>query len=204
MTATLWHLTEELEKNLDIHFPASNQEKCMRQGLCLVEEAGEYAGARRLYEHQRGPLQDVADELADVVITGHLAARYLSIHLNTVMGETSTNGLLCVLENACVFAGSLRRYLGAARRTGTRHEVATDLAKLVLAAHFAARDLGIDLDAAIDCKARKILTRGWKDRREECGNCGYDYGGRAPVWPCPRCQLAPRCEGDPLIEGINF
>src|SRR5215470_18809697 len=61
-----------------------------QQVLCLAEEVGEFVGAYRRaagLARRPGPWSDVAAELADVVITAHVAAVYLGIDLDTAIGD---------------------------------------------------------------------------------------------------------------------
>lgn len=55
------------------------------QVLCLVEEAGEFASAYRRstgWARRDGDMREVAQELADVVITAYVAAERLGINLD--------------------------------------------------------------------------------------------------------------------------
>lgn len=56
------------------------------QILCVAEEAGEVVAAwRRILSHGRAPatLDDLAHELADVIIATHVAAQVIGIDLDT-------------------------------------------------------------------------------------------------------------------------
>lgn len=74
---------------------------------------------------------------------------------------------LCLAEEAGEAAGAVRRYLGQARRTGTFEDAMAELADVIITTYVMAHQLGGDLDEAIDQKAAKIFTRGWKDLRSE-------------------------------------
>jgi|SRR5215470_15649861 len=61
-----------------------------QQVMALAEEAGEFVGAYRRaagLARRPGAWSDVAAELADVVITAHVAAVYLGIDLDTAVAE---------------------------------------------------------------------------------------------------------------------
>ena len=62
--------------------------------------------------------------------------------------------------------GAYLRLAGLHRRAGELGEVADELADTVISAYAAAGVLGIDLDAAVDAKARVLLTR-------DLGRLGY-------------------------------
>jgi NTP pyrophosphatase (non-canonical NTP hydrolase) len=70
-----------------------------------------------------------------------------------------------VAEEAGEFVGAYLRWAGQSRRTGTREEMAEELADVVVTAFAAAQVIGIDLHAAAVAKARKMLTRGFKEPR---------------------------------------
>ncbi len=74
------HMRQNATKFVDainIHFPGMYQQVSLQPTLCLVEEAGEFAGAmRRLMNLARrtGTMQEAMSELADVVISAYIAA----------------------------------------------------------------------------------------------------------------------------------
>ncbi|MGH3882889.1 MAG: hypothetical protein ACRDRC_05730 [Pseudonocardiaceae bacterium] len=74
-----------LTTHIDRHHTTSTPtELLMRQGLAIAEEAGETVGALRRYlgvARRTGTLDDVATELADVVITAYTTAHRLGIDL---------------------------------------------------------------------------------------------------------------------------
>lgn len=72
---------------------------------------------------------------------------------------------LCVVEEAGEFAGAYRRWRGYARRPGSFHEMAEELADVVIAAFFAADDYGVDLESEIRVKVAGIFSRSWKEPR---------------------------------------
>jgi NTP pyrophosphatase (non-canonical NTP hydrolase) len=68
---------------IDQHFPP--EEAAHRQVIALAEEAGEFAGAYRRYRgmaRRSGTIEEMASELADVVITAFVTAVVLNIDLD--------------------------------------------------------------------------------------------------------------------------
>lgn len=68
---------------IDQHFPPG--QAAHRQVIALAEEAGEFAGAYRRYHglaRRSGTFEDMAEELADVVITAFVTAVVLRIDLD--------------------------------------------------------------------------------------------------------------------------
>jgi NTP pyrophosphatase (non-canonical NTP hydrolase) len=70
---------------------------------------------------------------------------------------------LCLVEEAGEFAGAMRRWMGLARRNGTRIDAMQELADVVISAHVAAHVYGFDLEDAIARKWEVIMSRGFKD-----------------------------------------
>jgi len=70
---------------------------------------------------------------------------------------------MCVAEEAGEFVGAWRRYYGWARRSGTKGDMASELADLIIVTFIAAEVTDIDVMAALESKLEKIYTRGWKD-----------------------------------------
>ena len=71
---------------LDAHFDPNTA--AVRQVLAVAEEAGEFVGAYRRavgLARRGGPWADVHTELADVVITAHVAAVALGIDLDAAI-----------------------------------------------------------------------------------------------------------------------
>jgi NTP pyrophosphatase (non-canonical NTP hydrolase) len=71
--------------------------------------------------------------------------------------------VLALAEECGEFVGAYRRWSGQARRTGTRAEMAAELADVVLVAFVTAEELGVDLDTEITAKLADMFTRGWRD-----------------------------------------
>lgn len=70
-----------------------------------------------------------------------------------------------VAEEAGEVVGAYNRYTGTSRRTGTKDELAKELADTVFTAYMAANVLGINLQNALDEKYAILTTRGWKQGR---------------------------------------
>jgi NTP pyrophosphatase (non-canonical NTP hydrolase) len=70
-----------------------------------------------------------------------------------------------VAEEAGEVVGAYNRFTGPSRRTGTKDELAKELADTVFTAYMAAEVLGIDLQNALDEKYAILTTRGWKQGR---------------------------------------
>jgi NTP pyrophosphatase (non-canonical NTP hydrolase) len=65
-----------------------------------------------------------------------------------------------------------RRWLGIARRSGSKEEFAWHLARVVLAVHALANELDIDIDQAIADKVNVIFSRGWREVPADVSNRG--------------------------------
>jgi NTP pyrophosphatase (non-canonical NTP hydrolase) len=108
------------------------------------------------------------------VSTGHLRQ-----HATTIADQLRRHGfdpatagqrqVLALAEECGEFVGAYRRYTGQARRTGTRAEMAAELADVVLVAFVTAEELGVDLDAEITVKLADMFTRGWRDTTAQDG-----------------------------------
>lgn len=77
--------------------------------------------------------------------------------------ELATAQVLDVAEEAGEFVGAFRRYSGLARRPGTVEELEDEWADVIIAAFSAAKFLGINPVHAIERKAAKVLSRGYKE-----------------------------------------
>lgn len=99
-------------------------------------------------------------DLEELARTIYLGVRE-TLELNDYAMEIAQ--VLCVGEEAGEFTGAYRRWKGLARRDGDFEDVKSELADVVISAYTAARALGFSLDDAIDAKAEKVLTRGWKN-----------------------------------------
>jgi NTP pyrophosphatase (non-canonical NTP hydrolase) len=73
--------------------------------------------------------------------------------------------VLGLAEEAGEFVGAYRRWSGQARRSGTAEEMYEELADVIITAFVTACELGVDIDAVIASKLRKIHTRGWREPR---------------------------------------
>jgi len=143
-----------------------------RNVLCLAEEAGEVVGAYRRYTGQArrtGTLAELAAELADVVITGHVAAHEMDVDLHAYAWSAT------VAPSTVHFLSTERWIRELFARTGrfvdhfvdghgaTSPAAAIDLANVVAAAYAVGLALGINVDAAIAEKLTVVFTRGWRD-----------------------------------------
>lgn len=82
---TVHDIVAPLHVALEREFPNREQAAPV---LCVVEEAGEFAGAYRRATGQArraGPWSDVEDELADTVIASYSAAKKLGIDLDAAI-----------------------------------------------------------------------------------------------------------------------
>jgi NTP pyrophosphatase (non-canonical NTP hydrolase) len=70
------------------HFPTMYRDHPLQPTLCLVEEAGEFAGAmRRLMNlaRRQGTIREAEDELADTVISAYVAAEVYGFDLTAAI-----------------------------------------------------------------------------------------------------------------------
>lgn len=75
--------------------------------------------------------------------------------------------MLCLTEEAGECAGAYRRWIGGARRSGSRRDFEEELADVVIVAYVLAHYTGTDLPSAIYQKLQKIYSRGWQENHEE-------------------------------------
>lgn len=85
-------------------------------------------------------------------------------------GDIRPQQTLALVEEAGEFAAAARRYMGMARRTGTKRDVETELADVVITAFVAANVFGIDLKTAVDKKLQVIFNRSWRDQPTKEGH----------------------------------
>ena len=148
-------------KRLREHFPAD--EERIRQDFALAEEAGEFIGAYRRAKgmaRRRGSWDDVAAELADVLITAYVTAEVNGFEARPLR-HYGTHGTGNEHEDV------MDVYLGVAEyvRDAMEGRVMPDvsLRAAIGSAVRAAHTLGIDLNAAWRSKAERVLTRGWRE-----------------------------------------
>jgi NTP pyrophosphatase (non-canonical NTP hydrolase) len=67
-----------------------------------------------------------------------------------------------VAEEAGEAVGAVRRALGLARRKGDWSEAEEELADVIISAYVAGTVYDLDLDAAVERKWKKIMSRGFK------------------------------------------
>lgn len=158
------------------HFPAEDERD--RQVLALAEEAGEFVGAYRRaagMARRTGTWDDVEAELADVAITAYVTAHVLDVTVDLPaerdtepwasepVGDVGQNRHHAVLNTAATTGWFLDTYLLDAGALGAV------LGTVITAVHDAADALGIDLAAAVQAKAARVLTRGWRDTTPPTG-----------------------------------
>jgi NTP pyrophosphatase (non-canonical NTP hydrolase) len=157
----LAHFAAEIACHIGVEFPdplPPRREMVLRQLSSLVEECIELDQAI-----EDGDLEHIAPELCDASITPYLVAHYAHIDLDAVMlGQPYREA------GKAMKAG--RRFLGIARRTGTKEELASALARVVISVQFVAQFQGINLEQAIADKLNVIFSRGWKE--VTCYGCG--------------------------------
>lgn len=172
----LAHFAAEVARNVGREFPEPLvpwQEMTLRQLSSMVEEAIELDEAV-----DGGDPAHIAEELHDATLTCYLVAHYADIDLETT---------LCVVapayEQPYRLAGKAmkagRRFLGIARRKGTREQLGLALARVVLAVRAVAVAEGIDLEKAIADKLNVVFSRGWREGQTLCGDCHEPIVGTA-------------------------
>ncbi|MGH7743545.1 MAG: hypothetical protein ACREQ5_01810 [Candidatus Dormibacteria bacterium] len=177
--------------NIDDHFPAA--EAADRQVLCLAEEVGEFVGAFRRANgmaRRSGTFGEMRAELADVVITTYVSAHVLGISLSDsmrpVLSFLSHGPDVTGIEQVLALVSKAGQFADAYRHGDGKSEVRTTLEEIAFLAYAVASVLGIDLEAAIADKLAIIFTRGWKEPRLECDNCGMVFD---PTVNPPRSNL---------------
>ena len=157
----LAYYAAEIARNVGREFPdplVPWQEMTLRQLLSLVEEAIELDEALR-----SGTSDQIAGELADAAITPYLVAHYADIDLDQVELEIPGLMLAPPYREAGKVVKAGRRFLGIARRRGTKDELAMALARLSFSVQLTATANGVDLETAITDKLNIIFSRGWKE-----------------------------------------
>lgn len=176
----LAQVAADIARNVGREFPEPLvpwQEMTLRQLTSLAEECIELDEV--IDSRNR---QAIADELADASLTPYMVAHYAGIDLETTVAALADSAASAVPPYR--YAGQAlkcgRRYLGIARRSGTKEALAEALALTVLAVRGEARAEGVDLGSAIENKTNVIFSRGWRqDTAPRCGGCGYPITGRA-------------------------
>lgn len=158
----LAHFAAEIACNVGREFPdplVPWQEMTLRQLSSLVEECIELDEALAGDDRKA-----IADELADAAITPYLVAHYADIDLDNM--EFDINAV-AVFHRPYQEAGKAmkagRRFLGIARRTGTKEELADALIRVVFSVQFTAQSRYINLEQAIADKLNVIFNRGWRE-----------------------------------------
>lgn len=156
----LAQIAADIARNVGREFPdplVPWQEMTLRQLLSLIEEAIELDEAII-----KGTAAEVAAEFADAAITPYLVAHYAGINLDQVEMEIPrVMGKPYQEAGRVVKAG--RRYLGIARRAGSKDELAQALARLTFCVQITANLHCVDLEKAIADKVDVIFKRGWRE-----------------------------------------
>ncbi|MGK5554863.1 MazG nucleotide pyrophosphohydrolase domain-containing protein [Actinomadura kijaniata] len=97
----------------------------------------------------------------DLSALGAAIAERLRAHFPA--GNERDRQVMALAEEVGEFVGAYRRWSGNARRTGPFDDVRDELADVVITAYVTAAVLDVDLDGAVEAKAAKIFTRGWRD-----------------------------------------
>ncbi|MEV4253198.1 hypothetical protein AB0J52_08490 [Spirillospora sp. NPDC049652] len=160
--AEMARLAEELTDRLREHFPLEGER--VRQALALAEEAGEFLAAYRRWTgraRRTGTLEEVAAELADVLITTYVTARILGVRLPSVPeAPLDANPDLPVSRLFRLAGLFLDGFVSHDERSAE-----TLLSAITAAAQDAAAAIGIDLRTAVDTKVQVLYARGWRDPR---------------------------------------
>lgn len=157
----LAHFAAEIARNVGREFPdplVPWQEMTLRQLSSLVEECIELDEAI-----EGGDPVSVADELCDASITPYMVAHYAGIDLDAVMLDITAEVFDQPYREAGKAMKAGRRFLGIARRTGTKEELAVALGRVVISVQFVAQFQGINLEQAIADKLNVIFSRGWRE-----------------------------------------
>lgn len=99
-------------------------------------------------------------------------------------GGTEQAQIMALAEETGEFVGAMRRWRGLARRRGTEAEAQAELADVIISAYAMASVMDWDVDALVESKLGKIMSRGWKEalpttpaesqvKRFACANCSY-------------------------------
>lgn len=102
------------------------------------------------------------DELKE---NAHTFVAAMHFHFPQIYQLHPLQPAVCVAEEGGEFAGAVRRWMGLARRTGTKDEVAAELADVVISSFIAADVYDIDLEVALADKIEVIFSRGFKEDR---------------------------------------
>jgi NTP pyrophosphatase (non-canonical NTP hydrolase) len=164
-------LAAEAVAKIRANFP--DNDLAQQQVFCLAEEAGEFVGAYRRWAgmaRRAGRWEDVEAELADVALTASVTAEVLGLvemvkmDLSSLTPSVSEDPHRQVRVLFRAVADVVEAY---DRRFPSQSLLASRLAAVIGVAFATARVLGVDLDAAVEAKAEKIFSRGWRDQPVE-------------------------------------
>lgn len=124
-----------------------------------------YTGQAR----RTGTLAELAAELADVVITAHVAAHEMALDLGAYYWPPSAVHYLTTERWVRLLFVRAGRFVDnfVDGCDPTSPSVQLDLVDVVAGAHAVAQALGIDLDAAIAEKLTVVFTRGWRESGDQ-------------------------------------
>lgn len=147
-------------------------EMVLRQLSSLVEEAIELDESMTICLSAIGDTGPYASEInilgfecCNTILTAYMVAHYASIDLQSAvdfLDAASSRAYELPYRAAGLAMKSGRRYLGIARRGGTKDQLAGDLARVVLSVRHLADCFGVELDTSIHRKVEIIFSRGWR------------------------------------------
>jgi len=156
----------DIARNLGCEFPdplTRHQDMVLRQLSSLAEEAIELDEALGT---PSSTTEHIGEEMAQTVLCAYLVAHYAEIPLDRSIDFTSCYQVVPLVPPHWAAGQAMkagRRWLGIARRHGTKEALASELAKTVIAVDRAARHTGINLDVAMRNALDVIFSRGWKE-----------------------------------------
>jgi hypothetical protein len=170
MPETVQEFAARVVPHLREHFPlvaTSDQLHALTEEACFEVPAAYMLWRRTHTAEDRAAL---GGELADVLITTHVAAIYIGC--TPAAADPRPAFTTANWQDHAMFVGMAaaqavaahQRWAGKKRRGGRIEDVAEGLGLTVAAVEDAACAFDIDLDAAWRAKAPVIMTRGWKDK----------------------------------------
>lgn len=103
---------------------------------------------------------DTVSAITDLLDEKFFAGLYQLSHTDLVAMVVEQRQALAVAEERGEFVGAFCRWQGLSRRTDTGfHEMAAELADVVITAYVAAAYLAVDLDATVEAKAAEVIAK---------------------------------------------